>query len=139
MLFRSSTTSSITKVIADRGVLNAAARPAAAPDNNAALRPCLATPSIPAIFDANAPDDLDGRSLAAKAASAADRDHSREKFSEYDLEGYVPEISPERDLELWDAAARRVPANECQNKARHERCPEYREDADQNKTPGRDG
>ena len=43
------------KVIADNGVLNAAANPAAAPDNSAGRRPCLAMPSHPAMFDASAP------------------------------------------------------------------------------------
>jgi hypothetical protein len=54
-LFKSSMISSRTKVMADNGVLNAAASPAAAPERSAGHLPCLAMPSHPAIFDARAP------------------------------------------------------------------------------------
>ena len=107
-LFKSSMISSSTNVIDASGVLNAAASPAAAPAAAGMRRFCFGSPNIPGDFRGQPARNMHARTFPPQAAAAADAQRARHKFHPHHPPWHVAEILPKRQLELWNAAARRL-------------------------------
>ena len=98
-------TSSITNNTAEMGALNAAARPAAAPTGASSLQLVPGKFQTPAERGSDSRSHLQGRIFRTKRLAAADRQRTRQKFSDDGSEGHVPVEYVDGGLGLVHAAA----------------------------------